>query len=306
MSFISKRLEAKNKTFGFAMVIISASLWGMEGVLAQLCYGAGFNAPTLLFFRYFIMAIIFVLIAIFTHTPIFVPKGKRRVLLLMTSLHLLTSACLYVSFSLLPATLSILFLYAYPSFACLISRFWYRESLGPVRIISLLLSGAGLIFLYWTSLGAVSSLGILLALLSAFFQGININIVGREMPTINKISYNASLAIIVAIVFAILNFAAASWSFAYTQPAWMWMISLAVFSTAFANYFYVWGVSIVGAVDAAIAYLVEPVATAILSFLVFGYLLSQKQTGGALMILGAVALQQIFLRVKRKKAAACP
>jgi len=287
------------------MVIIGAILWGMEGVLAQLCYGAGFNAPTLLFFRYFIMAIVFVFIAKFTHTSIFVPRAKRGVLLYMIFLHMMTSACLYVSFALLPATLSILFLYAYPSFACLISRFWFRESLGTVRVISLLLSGAGLIFLYWTSLGAASSWGIFFALLAAFFQGININIVGREMPSINKISYNASLAIIVAIVFAIFNFSAASWSFAYTQSAWILVIVLAVFSTAFANYFYVWGVTIVGAVDAAIAYLVEPVATAIFSFLVFGYLLSQKQMGGALMILGAVALQQIFIRLKRNKESFC-
>jgi len=284
------------------MVIISAFMWGMEGVLAKLCYGAGFNTPTLLFLRYFIMAIVFVMIALFTHTPIIVPKEKWRVVLYITFLHLLTSACLFASFALLPATLSILFFYAYPSFACIISRFCFKESLGFSRIASLVLSGAGLIFLYWTSFGAVSTMGILLALLAAFFQGIAINIVGRELPSINKISYNASLAVIIAIVLAIFNFSTTSWAFSFTPSSWVYILVLAVFSTALANYLYVCGVSIVGAVDAAIAYLVEPVATAVITYLVFGYLLSQKQVGGAIMILGAVALQQVFLRLARKKA----
>lgn len=301
MSLISKRLDAKNKTLGFLMVIIGAILWGMEGVLAQLCYGAGFNTSTLLFFRFFIMAMVFVLIAKFTHTPIMVVKAKRIVVMQLAILHLLTSVCLFISYALLPATLAILFLYAYPSFACLISRFFYKESLGFSRVASLLLSGAGLIFLYWTSIGSVSTLGIILALLAAFFQGIAINIVGRELPSINKISYNASLAIFISIACAAFNFTTTNWALAYTPSAWMYMVILAVFSTALASYLYVWGVTIVGAVDAAIAYLVEPVATAVISFLVFGYLLSQKQVGGALMILGAVALQQVFLRIKSKK-----
>lgn len=303
MSFFSTLFSVKNKTGGFIIVLLSALSWGTEGVIAQICYSEGMNTPTLLFFRFVVMALVFIIIAKAIGSPIILPRGNRRALLKVALLYLTTSSCLYSSFALMPATLSILFFYAYPSFACIISRIWNKESLGWGRIAALLISGIGLLLLYWTSFGTIPTWGVILALIAALAHSAGINIIGRELTSVNKVSYNASLALFVMVIYGLFNCFAGTWTMDVSASGWLYLVLLAVFSTALPNYLYVWGVAIVGAADAAIVYLLEPVSTAITAFIVFGELLSKKQTGGALLILGAIVLQQVFIRFNKRKTA---
>ena len=302
MSFLSALFSGKNNTGGFIIVAISALTWGTEGVIAQICYGEGMNTSTLLFFRYLVMALIFIIIAKAIGSPILVPKDKRKVLVKLGFLSLATSACVYWSFALMPATLSIFFFYVYPSFACLISHFWNKDRLGWGRIIALFISGLGLLLLYWTSSGTIPTLGVVLALLGALSHSIGINIIGRELTSVNKVSYTASLGLFVTVIFGLFNCFAGKWTMDVSTSGWLYLLLLAVFSTALPTYLYVWGVAIVGAADAAIVYLLEPVSTAITAFIIFGDTLTKKQGGGALLILGAILLQQIFIRIIKRRA----
>jgi len=301
MSFLSGFFSGKNNTSGFIIVIISALSWGTEGIIAQICYGEGMNTSTLLFFRYLVMALLFIFIAKIIGSPVFVSKDKRKVLVKMGLLSFTTSFCVYSSFALMPAALTVFFLYIYPSFACLISRFWNKDRLGWGRITALFISGLGLFLLYWTSSGTIPALGVILALLGALSHSIGINIMARELTSVNKVSYTASLGLFVMVAFGIFNCFAGKWTMDVSTNGWLYLLLLAVFSTALPTYLYVWGVAIVGAADAAIVYLLEPVSTVITAFIVFGETLTKKQTVGAILILSAIVLQQAFIRLNKKK-----
>ncbi len=302
MSFLSGVFSVKSKTGGFVIVAISAISWGTEAVIAKLCYAEGMNILTLLFFRFVIMAFIFILIAKVIGSPIIIPKKYKVPFIKVALLYVVTSTGLYSSFALMPATLSILFFYSYPALTGLVSRIWYKEGLGWGRIAALIISGLGLTFLYWTSIGTIPLAGVMLALIAGIAHSIEINIFARELTELNKVSYNACLALLVMIIYGLFNCFAGAWTVnVVSTSGWLYLILLAVFATALPNYLFAWGVSIVGAIDAAILYLLEPISTAITAFIVFGETLSRKQSGGALLILGAIVLQQIFLRITKRK-----
>lgn len=302
MSFLSGLISGKNNTGGFIIVIISALSWGTEGIIAQICYGEGMNTSTLLFFRYLVMALLFIFIAKIISSPVLISKDKRKVLVKMGILSFATSFCVYSSFALMPAALTVFFFYIYPSFACLISRFWNKDRLGWGRITALFISGLGLLFLYWTSSGTIPIWGVILALSGALSHSIGINIMGRELTSVNKISYTASLGLFVTVIFGLINCFTGQWTMDVSTSGWLYLLLLAVFSTALPTYLYVWGVAIVGAADAAIVYLLEPVSTAITAFIVFGQTLTKKQTAGAILILAAIILQQAFIRLTKKNS----
>lgn|GEM_PF-1236162 len=297
----NKNFFIKNKTGGFILIALSVALWGSEGIVAQLCYGEGTNVTMLMLMRYGIMAIIYLIIAKAIHRPILVTKGKRKAMVLISAMHLMAQLCLYLSFFFIPAPLTILFFYIYPSMASLIARIFNKEPLGWGRKLALIISGIGLISLYWTTWETVSMIGIILAIVAALGYAVALTIEEKALPEIDKVSYNASLSIFIALAFVIYNTVGGSWNFDITTIGWVYIVVSAVFCTAVPFYLHAHGVAIVGAVDTSIISLLEPLSAAIFSYVVFKYFLNSQQMVGAILILAAIAVQQLYYHLYQKK-----
>lgn len=302
----NKNFFLKNKTGGFLLIALSVILWGSEGIVAQLCYGEGANVTMLMLMRYGMMAVIYLIIAKAIHRPILVSKGNRKAMVLISAMHLVAQLCLYSSFFFIPAPLTILFFYIYPSISSIIARIINKESLGWGRILALIVSGIGLISLYWTTWETVSMIGIILALLAALGYAVALIIEERTLPEIDKISYNASLSIFIALAFVVYNTVGGSWNFEITSIGWIYIIMSAIFCTAVPFYLHGHGVALVGAVDTSIISLLEPLSAALFSYIVFKYFLDSQQMAGAILILAGIVVQQLYYHLYQKKKAVRP
>jgi drug/metabolite transporter (DMT)-like permease len=202
---------------------------------------------------------------------------------------------LYLALALLPATLAILFFYAYPSFTSLLHMLLKRGSLGAPRLLALLISGGGLILLYWSSSGGLSFWGVACALATALLQAFKLFQTARLLPRISAASLNLfnafTTTIAVSLVFVLQGvFSAQGFGLAAISGAgWLYMLALGMFVTVFGNLFMTLGIQYVGAVDTSLVLLLEPLTTAVLAFLIFGDRLSHWQIVGGLLILLAVA-----------------
>jgi drug/metabolite transporter (DMT)-like permease len=288
--------KPRGQIYGYTVLVLSAIIWGTEAILVKLCYGSGFSVVSLLSFRYAVSLPVFVILVKRHNMPLLPPRELLRPLFELSANVLIGVIMLYLALALLPATLAILFFYAYPSFTSLLHMLLKRGSLGAPRLITLLISALGLILLYWSSNVGLSFWGVTCALFSALLQAAKLFKTASLLPHISAARLNLFTAFtttVSASLFFIIRAAFNTGSFSFisiSSSGWYYMLVLGMFVTVFGNLFMTLGIHNVGAVDTSLVLLLEPLTTAILAFFIFGDQLSLWQIMGGLLILLAVAL----------------
>ena len=132
------------------IVCLTALLFGTESVVIQLAYAGGWSVFPLLTGRYLIASVVLFFVTKAYRVPLLIQKGERLHTLLLVLLQLIVNICLLQALAYLPAALAILFFYAYPALTALVTRVFYHRPLTRTKTMALILSGVGLILLYWT------------------------------------------------------------------------------------------------------------------------------------------------------------
>jgi drug/metabolite transporter (DMT)-like permease len=286
----------REQIYGYSILVLSAIIWGTEAILVKLCYGGGFSVTGLLGLRYAVSLPVFVLLVKGQGGPLLPPRELLKPLLRLSVNVLAGVVTLYLALALLPATLAILFFYAYPSFTSLLYMLLKRNSLGAPRLLALFISACGLMLLYWSSNAGLSFWGVACALASALLQAFKLFQTASLLPQISAPRLNLFTAFtttVAAGLFFVIQSAFGSSGFglaAISASGWLYMLALGMFVTVFGNLFMTLGIRYVGAVDTSLVLLLEPLTTAVLAFWVFGDQLSPWQMMGGLLILLAVAL----------------
>ena len=292
--------------YGYTVLVLSAIIWGTEAILVKLCYGSGFSIIGLLSLRYAVSLPVFALLVKGQNTPLLPPRELLCPLLKLSANVLIGVVMLYLALALLPATLAILFFYAYPSLTSLLHILLKRGPLGARRLVALLVSALGLILLYWSSSTGLSFWGVASALASAFLQAAKLFQTANLLPRINAARLNLFTAFTTTVgasLFFITQSAFGAGGFGLTtinSSGWLYMLALGMVITVFGNLFMTIGIHNVGAVDTSLVLLLEPLTTAILAYFIFGDQLSRWQTVGGLLILLAVALPAMA-NIRRNK-----
>ncbi len=177
---------------------------------------------------------------------------------------------------------------------------WRRRMPHRIVIAAALVSliGVGLLVGHFTVTAATGTLWALLAAVVATLQIIGTAEVSRVMTTIQLAIVEALGAFVTLVVYALIThahasnphlFAAVTGSFSWA--VWWRLGYLAVLGTLVAVWLQVWGQSQLTATEAALAFNMEPVWTAVFAWLVFAQWLRWLQVlGAALIVASLVAL----------------
>lgn len=155
------------------------------------------------------------------------------------------------------------------------------------------LIGVGLLVGHFTVTAATGTLWALLAAVVATLQIIGTAEVSRVMTTIQLAIVEALGAFVTLVVYALATHAAHPHFFQAVTGSFSWAIwwrlgYLAVLGTLVACWLQVWGQSQLTATEAALAFNMEPVWTAVFAWLVFAQWLRWLQVLGAAMIVGSL------------------
>lgn len=288
---------SRNHVYGYTVLVLSALIWGTEGVLAKLCYNSGFSIISLSILRYMLALPLFAFLAMRFKAPFFPPRALLKRMLLLSVNVVAGVALLYMALSLLPAALAILFFYAYPSFTSILYRLMGRGSVGAIRVAALIISAAGLLLLYWSSLAGLSLWGVACALLSAALQAGKLYQTASLLEQVKVWTLNFFTALFTVTAFTLFGLIYAAfgyggiWPVDIIMPAGLvYVLMLGLVVTVFGNLFMNLGIGWLGAVDTSLVLLLEPPTTAVLAYMVFGDMLSSWQMVGGALILAAVAL----------------
>lgn len=202
----------------------------------------------------------------------------------------------FIGLQYISAGLERLILFLYPTFVILINRIFFRQKIGKLQKIALLLTYIGITIAYAGELGIESGntgffLGSLLIFCCAITYAIYITGSGKIIPVIGagKFTAYAMLAATAGIFTHFMlrgNFNAVH----LTGNVWIYGLLLAIIATVIPSFLLSFGIKKIGSNNVAIVSGIGPVATIVQAHYVLGEPIFTAQVIGTILVIGGVLL----------------
>lgn len=296
MEFEHKELHTYFNDF---WAILAGLLWSTIGIWGKLAYRFGIHPLPLATLRAVVAAAIF-FIAVLARKRFRIGKNKLKSVLLLSILGFVGVTVNYGTYlyavRMLPVALAAILLYTYPLITGIISRIFLKEPLTSRKILALCIALCGI-------LGILDALslqlsvtkiwgiifGIATALSVSIYNVLSKVVVEQHSPDIvmffNFLFGSMMLAIFTSII------APEAWlTVRLDWQLWLVILALAVLPTVGGYFAFLLAVKNIGAARASILATVEPIAAALLAYIIFGESLKPVQMCGAALILTGVIL----------------
>ncbi|KIL45408.1 DMT family transporter [Jeotgalibacillus soli] len=284
----------KNNIYGSFLILVSATCYGVMGILAKNAFAANVSIETLLFYRFLVAATLFWCCVLYSKTNWVLPLKQLITLFIMGAGGYAGMAILlFTSYSLLPVSLAATVFYLYPVFVVILPILFYKKSLEFITIITIIFSLMGLYFMLESDFSQLNFLGLCCSLSCAvlyvfyIFQTEKIN---HSISPILSSAYIVLFAGVALFIFAVFK---QNLTIEISYSGWVSIIGIAFFSTFLSILAFAKGVERIGSAKAALLSIFEPIVTIMLGYFLLQDPLSHIQKIGISLILISVLLTQI-------------
>lgn len=291
------------KLIGILCAIGAAVCYGTNPLGALNLYAEGMNTPSVLFYRFGLAWLIVAVVMLFRRESL---KVDRREFLTLTALGVLfifSSLTLYLSFHLMPAGVASTILFTYPVMTAAIMAAFFRERIRIGTVLSILLSFAGVLLLYWGDSGGTLHIGgVILVLVSALTYALYIIVVDKSPLAMSSFKINFYVLFYCAAgmaLFALLS--GQPLQLPPTPRAWLWVSWLAVVPAIMALVMMVYAAKYIGSTPTAILGALEPTTAVLIGVFVFAEPFSLRLLLGILLILASVTIVVLGKTQSRKQ-----
>jgi drug/metabolite transporter (DMT)-like permease len=277
--------HVNRRVFGVAVVIASATGFGILPIFARIAYSDGMDVPTLLFLRFSLAALLMsiLVVALKRHWP----SGRRLgVLVMMGSLlYVCQSWAFFSALQHAAAGLVALLLYLYPALVTIFGAVLFGEPLGGRRLAAVAVAFLGTALAVGSSIQG-TTLGVGLGLVAAVLYAIYILAGSRVLREEDPLASAAVVMISAAVVFGVVLLWRGS-SFPGSSAGWSAIAAVALLSTVVAMVGLFIGIRWLGASDAASLSTLEPLVTIAAAYVFLDEQLSAIQVLGAMVVISA-------------------
>ena len=294
-----------NKAKGIIYTIVSAAAFGLTPLLCVFAYNAGANPETLVFLRnLFVVPVLFIICKVQKIDLRIDAKTALMVAVVGIFGTTGTALLLYKAYEYLPVGTVTTIHFLYPVFVAIAGALFFHEKVSKVKAIVLLIATCGVFFFLETPEGMTSSeltIGLVLSVVSGITYAFYM--VGSEQCGFGKInSYKLTLYISLFSGIAMFLYCIATGKLAVANmemTGFLYAFIIAMGTSFLAVYTLQLGIKYIGASEAAIFCMFEPVTAVIGGWLFLHESLGLMKIIGCVVILGSVTL----LTVLDKKAA---
>lgn len=289
-------MKRNRKLFGIVCAVGAAVCYGTNPLGALNLYAEGMNTPSVLFFRFGLAWIIIALVmaskALRRHESLRVNRREFFTLTALGLLFIVSSLTLYLSFHYMPAGVASTILFTYPVMTAAIMTLFFHERVRWHTVLSILLSLAGVLLLYWgDSEGALSATGVVLVLVSALTYALYIIVVDKSPLRMSSFKINFYVLFYCAAGMALFALLSGQRLMLPPSPtAWLWVSWLALVPAIMALVMMVYAAKYLGSTPTAILGALEPTTAVVIGIVVFNEPFSLRLLAGIVLILAAVTL----------------
>ena len=291
----------KRKTIGFINGTIAAASYGTNPLFALPLYARGLNVNSVLFYRYAIAVLIYVLWLKFVKKMSFkITKKELLPIFALGVLYSISSITLFSSFQFIEAGVACTILFIYPVIVALIMSIFFKEKLTKTVIGSIFLTSIGILLLYKGKNGISLNInGIILVLFSALSYAlymIGINTI-KPIQKINraKLTFYVMTAGLTVYIYNILT--TTPLQTLSTPSMWVFAIGLALFPTIISLETITISIKLIGSTTTAILGALEPLTAIFFGIIFFHEQMTVRIASGVILIL--IGVFQIILNKKK-------
>ncbi len=280
------------KLIGTLCAVGAAVCYGTNPLGALNLYAEGMNTPSVLFYRFGLAWLIVAVIMLFRRESLRVDRREFLTLTALGVLFIFSSLTLYLSFHLMPAGVASTILFTYPVMTAAIMAAFFRERIRIGTVLSILLSFAGVLLLYWGDSGGTLHIGgVILVLVSALTYALYIIVVDKSPLAMSSFKINFYVLFYCAAgmaLFALLS--GQPLQLPPTPRAWLWVSWLAVVPAIMALVMMVYAAKYIGSTPTAILGALEPTTAVLIGVFVFAEPFTLRLLLGIVLILASVTI----------------
>lgn len=283
-----------HRFLGIALITISAVGFGTLAILGRYALADGMDAPTILFLRFSLAALVMLAWLALRRQPL--PRGRTLLLLIgMGAIGYVGQAFAYLTaLQYASSGLVALLLYLYPIFVVVLSFVLLHERLTPPKAVALGLALGGIALTVGPAGGQLY--GIVLAIGAAAIYSVYILVGARVMRDVTAVqSSTVIFAAAGAMSGLIMATQGAQWP--ATSAGWAAVAGIVLLATLAPVVAFLAGLERIGPTNAAMLSTLEPVVTVLLGVLLLGEVLQPVTLlGGGLILAAVLVLTQSEMR----------
>jgi drug/metabolite transporter (DMT)-like permease len=282
-----------DKNNGVWFIVASAVGFATLGILIKYAFAGGANISTILAGRFLIAAGFLLLFLRGRRISLAVSRRSAWQLALMGAVGYGGMSTLYAnSIHYLPASLTCLLLYTYPALVTLLAVVVGDERCTIRKGAALVICSVGLVLLLGASFDGVRLEGVLSGLGAAVIYSCYIMVGNRILKNLDPLVTSFYVCTSAGLASLFYGLASGEFTLHMSPTGWFAILGIALFPTLIGIIGFFAGLRLVGASNASIVSMLEPLVTVVLSALLLGERISALQgLGGAVLLLGAVVLQ---------------
>ena len=275
---------------GYTLGVLAAASYGTNPLFALPLLGAGIDAFSVLFLRYFFAIPMLAVMMVARGRGFGLRRGQVVPLFILGILMAMSSLTLYVSYAYIGAAIASTLLFIYPILVTVIMALFFHERVTMTTIVCIILATAGIGLLYRGDDGAVlNPYGLLLVFLSALSYAIYLVAVNKgrmkEIPTLKLTLY----VIVFGLFLFAFRFQPATFSILSAKPLlWVSAFCMALFPTAISLLCTSAAIQKIGSTPVAILGAMEPVTAVAIAILIFNEQLTVRLSIGMLLVITSV------------------
>ncbi|MBA1335752.1 MAG: Permease of the drug/metabolite transporter (DMT) superfamily [Firmicutes bacterium] len=288
------------KLRGSVLVLVSAALFGIMGVMAKLAYDEGANALFVLTMRFSIAAAI---LWAFNLVPVRRQKVKVTVhqglalFIIGGVIYFIVSMCYFSAINYIPVSLSSMIFYLYPVIVNAFMLLVLKERAAAKQVVALVMAMTGSVLMMWARGMYINWIGVLISLCASVFYSAYIILLGSKYAKIldglDSVTVTTYLATFAAVSMAVTGALTGQLQVRVSPWVWASIIIIAVFSTVISSIMFYLGVREVGSSRASILSTFEPVVTVSMGVLVLSETLAPTQFIGMVLVISAVTIMNM-------------
>ena len=278
---------------GAWFIVASAAGVATLGILIKSAYAGGANIATILAGRFLLAGFFMRAYLCLRGASLRVSRRTALNLTLMGAIGYGGMSMLFAnSVQYLPASLTSLFLYTYPALVTVLALLVGDERFNAAKGVALVVCTVGLVLLLGASFQGARMEGVLSALGAASIYSCYIIIGNRILKDIDPLVTSLWVCISAGLTFLFYGAATGTLVLDIAPLGWLSILGIAVFPTLVGVIGFFAGLRLIGATNASIISMLEPLITVLLSMLLLGERITPLQGfGGAVLLFGGLVLQ---------------
>lgn len=281
-----------DKLKGAICGIVSAMCYGINPI-GKLVYADGISTNSLLFFRFFLAAIVFAISIGVTKGTFRVKKNEALIVAALGILFSASSMTLYYSFQHIATGVASTLLFLYPLLVAIIMVVFFRERISWLTLLAIVVAFCGIAVLnYGSGESALNLLGGVLVFVSALTYAVYIVILNRSLKDVSPLTLSFYVAICCALCNLVHALIDPEIEFQIlTAPKHLFVaVALAVFPTVVALSLLAVSVRKIGSTPTAILGALEPLTAVLIGVVLYREPFTFSLAMGVLLILSSVLM----------------